>query len=83
MAFVRIDDDLYELDGRKEGPIVMGKTSKEGFMKDAAKACQELWIFFFVFCHDSRIHIKIFKPTLVLTLLVCLRCVIIYAKYAD
>jgi ubiquitin carboxyl-terminal hydrolase L3 len=41
VAFVRIDDDLYELDGRKEGPIVMGKTSKEGFMKDAAKACQE------------------------------------------
>jgi len=41
VAFVRHDDDLYELDGRKEGPIVMGKTSRETFMSDAAKACQE------------------------------------------
>ena len=50
MAFVRIEDDLYELDGRKEGPLVMGKTSKETFMNDAAKACQEfLWIIFLNF----------------------------------
>ena len=41
VAFVRIDEDLYELDGRKEGPLVMGKTTKETFMNDAAKACQE------------------------------------------
>jgi len=41
VAFVRVGDELYELDGRKQAPIPMGKTTKEDFMKDAAKACQE------------------------------------------
>eukprot|EP00088_Acartia_fossae_P069226 TRINITY_DN897_c0_g1_i12.p1 TRINITY_DN897_c0_g1~~TRINITY_DN897_c0_g1_i12.p1 ORF type:complete len:230 (-),score=59.37 TRINITY_DN897_c0_g1_i12:446-1135(-) len=41
VAFVRVEDELYELDGRKDGPIPMGKTAPDTFMKDAAKACQE------------------------------------------
>jgi len=41
VAFVQVDDNLYELDGRKSGPITKKPSSKESFLKDAASACKE------------------------------------------
>merc|ERR1712098_532858 len=41
VAFVQVDGDLYELDGRKSGPLKLGKSSKESFLTDAAGACKE------------------------------------------
>ena len=39
--FVKVDGHLYELDGRKSGPIVKGPSSNDTFLFDAARACQE------------------------------------------
>lgn len=41
VAFVQVDNHLYELDGRKSGPIIKRSSSKESFLKDAAAACKE------------------------------------------
>jgi len=40
VAFVEKDGNLYDLDGRKPGPLNCGSTSKETFLKDAAKLCR-------------------------------------------
>jgi len=40
VAFVRGSDRLYELDGRREGPICHGNTSKETFLEDAGRVCR-------------------------------------------
>lgn len=40
VAFVEKDGTLYDLDGRKPGPLNCGKTTKETFLKDAAKLCR-------------------------------------------
>jgi len=33
---------LYELDGRKSGPISHGATTRDSFLEDAAKVCRNL-----------------------------------------
>ena len=40
IAFVEKNGHLYDLDGRKSGPLNCGATSKETFLKDAAKVCK-------------------------------------------
>ena len=44
VAFVQVDGQLYELDGRKSAPIVKGKSSPDTFMNDAAAACKEYMV---------------------------------------
>ena len=41
VSFVSVEGHLYELDGRKSGPIKKGKTSSETFLSEAAAACKE------------------------------------------
>ena len=41
VAFVKSNDQLYELDGRKSGPIPLGACTKDTFLKQAAAACKE------------------------------------------
>lgn len=42
VAFVQVDDSIYELDGRKEFPINHGPVSaQEAFLEKAAKICQD------------------------------------------
>lgn len=41
VSFVPVGGNLYELDGRKSGPVIKGKTSEENFLSDAAAACKE------------------------------------------
>ena len=41
VAFVENGGHLFELDGRKTSAINLGKTTRENFLKDAAKECQE------------------------------------------
>lgn len=41
VAFVQVEGQLYELDGRKSAPIVKGKSSQDTFLTDAAVACKE------------------------------------------
>ena len=40
IAFVEKNGHLYDLDGCKSGPLNCGETSKETFLKDAAKVCK-------------------------------------------
>uniref|UniRef100_A0A7S0CV79 Ubiquitin carboxyl-terminal hydrolase n=1 Tax=Amorphochlora amoebiformis TaxID=1561963 RepID=A0A7S0CV79_9EUKA len=41
IAFVKVDNTLYEMDGRKAFPINHGKTSQKSFLVDAGKVIQE------------------------------------------
>lgn len=41
VAFVEVDGNLYELDGRKKFVVNHGSTSADTFLADAAKACRE------------------------------------------
>ena len=41
VCFVQVEGGLYELDGRKSGPILKGKCSPDTFLTDAAAACKE------------------------------------------
>ncbi|XP_038127695.1 ubiquitin carboxyl-terminal hydrolase isozyme L1 isoform X1 [Cyprinodon tularosa] len=41
IAFVNVDDQLYEFDGMMNGPIKHGETKDESFVADAAKVCRE------------------------------------------
>lgn len=41
IAFVNVDDELFELDGRKNFPISHGSTKDDTFLSDAAKICKE------------------------------------------
>ena len=41
VAFVHKNGFLYELDGRKAGPINHGKSSDETFVSDAARLCRQ------------------------------------------
>ncbi|XP_044731459.1 ubiquitin carboxyl-terminal hydrolase [Chrysoperla carnea] len=41
VAFVHVDGDLYELDGRRSGPVNHGPTTPEKFVEDAAKVCKQ------------------------------------------
>nr|XP_012144029.1 PREDICTED: ubiquitin carboxyl-terminal hydrolase isoform X3 [Megachile rotundata] len=41
VAFIQRNGVLYELDGRKSGPIEHGATSPETLLEDAARVCQE------------------------------------------
>lgn len=40
VAFVHKDGSLYELDGRREGPVNHGETTPESLLKDAAVVCK-------------------------------------------
>lgn len=40
VAFVEKNGKLFELDGRKSGPVNWGSSSKDSFLTDAAKACK-------------------------------------------
>jgi ubiquitin carboxyl-terminal hydrolase L3 len=40
-ALVCINDKLYELDGRKKGPIYHGPTTQGALLKDACKVIQK------------------------------------------
>ncbi|ESO93150.1 hypothetical protein LOTGIDRAFT_204019 [Lottia gigantea] len=41
VAFVHKDGSLYELDGRKEGPVKHGETTQDGLLKDTVKVVRE------------------------------------------
>jgi len=41
VAFVNVDGNLYELDGRKNCPLNHGPSAPNSFLKDACKICQE------------------------------------------
>jgi len=41
ICFVHVDGGLYELDGRKSGPVHLGKSSPDTFLTDAAAGCKE------------------------------------------
>merc|ERR1719351_695064 len=41
ICFVNVDGGLYELDGRKSGPILKDKCSSDTFLSQAAEACKE------------------------------------------
>eukprot|EP00088_Acartia_fossae_P008180 TRINITY_DN13888_c0_g1_i1.p1 TRINITY_DN13888_c0_g1~~TRINITY_DN13888_c0_g1_i1.p1 ORF type:complete len:238 (+),score=68.42 TRINITY_DN13888_c0_g1_i1:30-716(+) len=41
VTFVRVDGHLYELDGRKPGPVKMSPCDKDSFLSLAAIACKE------------------------------------------
>ena len=41
MAIVKKDGAIYELDGRKDGPIKHGETTDETFLEDAADVCKK------------------------------------------
>ncbi|KAF7666745.1 hypothetical protein LDENG_00093170 [Lucifuga dentata] len=40
IAFVSVNGQLYELDGKMDGPVKHGATSDESFLKDAASVCR-------------------------------------------
>jgi ubiquitin carboxyl-terminal hydrolase L3 len=40
ISFVAVDGDLYELDGRKAGPVNHGPTTPETLLQDAVKVIQ-------------------------------------------
>ncbi|KAK2718358.1 ubiquitin carboxyl-terminal hydrolase isozyme L3-like [Artemia franciscana] len=41
VAIVKKDGAIYELDGRKDGPIKHGETTDETFLEDAADVCKK------------------------------------------
>ncbi|GFR11135.1 ubiquitin carboxyl-terminal hydrolase isozyme L3 [Trichonephila clavata] len=41
IALTQMNSMLYELDGRKIAPVIHGPTSRESFLKDAARVCKE------------------------------------------
>lgn len=41
IAFVHFDGKLYELDGRKNFPVVHGETTAENLLKDAVAVCKQ------------------------------------------
>lgn len=41
IALVNVNDELFELDGRKNFPISHGSTKEESFLSDAAKVCKD------------------------------------------
>nr|XP_046270916.1 ubiquitin carboxyl-terminal hydrolase isozyme L1 isoform X2 [Scatophagus argus] len=41
IAFVNVNGQLYEFDGRMNGPVKHGATNDESFIVDAAKVCHE------------------------------------------
>lgn len=41
VAFVHVDGKLYELDGRKNFPVVHGKTTQDSLLKDAVAVCKQ------------------------------------------
>ncbi|XP_071374088.1 ubiquitin carboxyl-terminal hydrolase isozyme L1 [Centroberyx affinis] len=40
IAFVNVNGQLYELDGRMDGPVKHGATKDDSFIKDAANVCR-------------------------------------------
>lgn len=44
VAFVEVDNHLYELDGRKKFPIDHGKTSQDTFFEDAVKVVEDVFM---------------------------------------
>ena len=44
ICFVHVDGGLYELDGRRQGPLRRGDTSAETFLADAAHVIQTCFI---------------------------------------
>ncbi|KAM6972194.1 ubiquitin carboxyl-terminal hydrolase isozyme L1 [Aplochiton taeniatus] len=40
IAFVNVKGQLFELDGRMDGPVKHGATEEKSFIKDAAKVCR-------------------------------------------
>lgn len=58
VAFVQVEGQLYELDGRKPGPQVIGPSSEDTFLKDAAAACQG-----FMSCDPDNINFTILALT--------------------
>ena len=41
MALVHVNHKLYELDGRKDGPVCHGDTTQECLLKDACRVVKE------------------------------------------
>eukprot|EP00934_Nitzschia_sp_Nitz4_P004874 Nitzschia sp. Nitz4//scaffold5_size260463//47006//47728//NITZ4_000950-RA/size260463-processed-gene-0.55-mRNA-1//1//CDS//3329555244//4864//frame0 len=42
VAFVHVQGNLYEMDGRKAGPVLHGKTTQKNLLQDACKVIQSI-----------------------------------------
>eukprot|EP00467_Chlorarachnion_reptans_P025402 CAMPEP_0114506358 /NCGR_PEP_ID=MMETSP0109-20121206/11385_1 /TAXON_ID=29199 /ORGANISM="Chlorarachnion reptans, Strain CCCM449" /LENGTH=732 /DNA_ID=CAMNT_0001684941 /DNA_START=785 /DNA_END=2980 /DNA_ORIENTATION=+ len=59
IAFVKVDEVLYELDGRKSQPITHGKTSGASFLEDALKVVRG---FMALTPQDRRYNVIVLAP---------------------
>lgn len=63
VSFVRVEDQLYELDGAKAFPINHGPTNEDSFLMDAVRIIQKEYIFYYD-QENSNFSVITFGPSL-------------------